>query len=63
MCGMESSRKKKGRYESFTDFSEIEVSRSDSYDSLAEKAAFAVGLLDDNEGELSFFCFCSGATR
>lgn len=30
VCDMESSRKKKGRYESFTDFSEIEVSRSDS---------------------------------
>ena len=51
---MESSRKKEGRYESFIDFSEIEVSRSDSYDSLAEKAAFAVGLLDDNEGLTRF---------
>lgn len=52
---MEPSQKRKGRYESFTNFSEIEVSRRDTYDTLADKAAFAVGLLDGNEGCISLF--------
>lgn len=49
MCGMEASRRKKGRYEPSTSFTEIEVSRRDTYDMLAHKSAFAVGLLDKEE--------------
>ena len=49
---MELSKKRKEKYESFTDFSEIEFSRRDLYDTLANKAAFAVGLLDDNESSV-----------
>ena len=55
VCGMKPSKKRKGRYESFTNFSEIEVSRRDSYDTLANKAAFTVGLLEDNEGSIFLF--------
>ena len=49
MCGMEASHRKKGKYEPSTSFTEIEVSRRDTYDMLVHKSAFAVGLLDKEE--------------
>ena len=55
MCGMEPSKKTKGRYESYTDISEIEASRLDCYKRLAEKAAFAVGIQENEGEELALF--------
>jgi hypothetical protein len=48
------SRKRKGRYESCNDFSEIEVSRRSSYD-FAQKAASAVGLCQKAAEGLALF--------
>ena len=53
VCGMEESHKKKGKYEAYTTYTEIEVSRRDTYPTLARKSAEAVGL--DEERKLALF--------
>ena len=54
MCGMEANSKKKGKYETCTSYTEVEVSRRDTYVTFAQKSAFAVGFLD-GEDDLALF--------
>ena len=50
------------KYVAHTDFTEFEASRHDTYDEFARKAAFAVGLIDEeDDGVLSLFKPVAGA--
>ena len=52
---MEASYRRKGKYEPSTSYTEIEVSRRDTYDMLMHKSADAVGFLREEGRELALY--------
>ena len=52
MCGMEANSKKKGKYETCTSYTEVEVSRRDTYVTFAQHLLW---VFLDGEDDLSLF--------